>query len=111
LELGKIALEILYSQDLLFGHLETDTVITMPAFVPQRICPPYHFDIKRNRQGYWIARDRDGLAGGTFLTCKDAVRFALFETGGDSAHVHTDPEPEAARIDGARAQRRTRPLS
>ena len=57
----------------------------MPAFAPLRICPPYHFDIKRNRQGYWIARDRDGLAGGTFLTCKDAVRFALFETGGDSA--------------------------
>ena len=65
----------------------------MPAFVPQRICPPYDFDIKRNRQGYWVARDRDGLAGGTFLTCKDAVRFALFETGGDSAHVHTDPGP------------------
>jgi hypothetical protein len=94
----------------LFGHRETDTVITMPAFVPLRICPPYHFDIKRNRQGYWIARDRDGLAGGTFLTCKDAVRFALFETGGDSAHVHTDPGPEAARIDGARAHRRTRAL-
>ena len=82
----------------------------MPAFVPLRICPPYHFDIKRNRQGHWIARDRDGLAGGTFLTCKDAVRFALFETGGNSAHVHTDPEPEAARIDGARAHRRTRAL-
>jgi hypothetical protein len=111
LEPGKIALETLCGQDLLFGHRETDTVITMPAFVPQRICPPYHFDIKRNRQGYWIARDRDGLAGGTFLTCKDAVRFALFETGGDSAHVHTDPEPQAARIDGARAHRRTRPPS
>jgi hypothetical protein len=70
--------------EFLFGRRETDAVISMPAFVPQRICPPYHFDIKRNRQGYWIARDRDGLAGGTFLTCKDAVRFALFETGGDS---------------------------
>jgi hypothetical protein len=92
------------------GICETDTVITMPAFVPQRICPPYHFDIKRNRQGYWIARDRDGLAGGTFLTYKDAVRFALFETGGDSAQVHTDPGPGAARINGARAHRRTRAL-
>jgi hypothetical protein len=109
LDPGKIALETLCGQDFLFGHRETDTVITMPAFVPQRISPPYHFDIKRNRQGYWIARDR--LAGGTFLTCKDAVRFALFETGGDSAHVHTAPEPEAARIDGARARRRPRRLS
>jgi hypothetical protein len=96
---GKIALDTLWGQDLLFGRRETDAVITMPAFVPQRVCPPYHFDIKRNRQGYWIARDRDGLAGGTFLTCKDAVRFALFETGGDSAHIHTYPEPKAARID------------
>lgn len=65
----------------------------MSAFVPRRICPPYHFDIKRNRRGYWIARDHDGLTGGTFLTYKDAVRFALFETGGDSTHIRTLPEP------------------
>ena len=88
------------------GH-ETDAVITMPDFVPKLVCTPYHFDIKRNRQGYWIARDRGGLAGGTFLTRKDAEHFALFETGGDSAHVHTYPEPKAARIDGARAHRRS----
>ena len=62
------------------GH-ETDAITTMPAFVPKLVCTPYHFDIKRNRQGYWIARDRGGLAGGTFLTRKDAVHFALFEAG------------------------------
>ena len=88
------------------GH-ETDAVITMPAFIPKLVCTPYHFDIKRNRQGYWIARDRGGLAGGTFLTRKDAEHFALFETGGDNAHVHTYPEAKAARIDGARAHRRS----
>ena len=88
------------------GH-ETDAVITMPAFVPKLVCTPYHFDIKRNRQGYWIARDRGGLAGGTFLTRKDAEHFALFETGGDNAHVHTYPEAKAARIDGARAHQRS----
>jgi hypothetical protein len=82
---------------------ETYAAIKTPAFVPQRICPHYHFDIKRSRQGYWIARDRDGLAGGTFVTCKDAVRFALFETGGDSAHVHILPDAKPARIGGARA--------
>ena len=75
----------------------------MPAFVPKLVCTPHHFDIKRNRQGYWIARDR----GGTFLTRRDAVHFALFEAGGDSAHVHTYPEAKAARIDGARAHRRS----
>jgi hypothetical protein len=77
----------------------------MPNFSPIRSCPPYHFDIKRNRRGYWIVRDRRGLAGGTFVTCKDALRFALFEAGGDSARVHTHPERKAAR-DGASAQRR-----
>jgi len=82
----------------------------MPAFVPLRIYPSYHFDIRRNRQGYWVARDSRDLVGGTFLTRKDALRFALFESGGDSAHVHTYPEPKAAR-NGARAHRRTEKLS
>jgi hypothetical protein len=69
----------------------------MSDFVPRRICSPYHFDIQHNRQGRWTARDRQGLAGGTFMTYKDALRFALFETGGDSAHVHLLPERPAAR--------------
>ena len=82
----------------------------MPDFVPLRVCPSYHFDIRRNRQGYWVARDSRDLVGGTFLTRKDALRFALFESGGDSAHVHAYPEPKAAR-NGTRAHRRTRRLS
>ena len=69
----------------------------MTDFVPLRVYPSYHFDIKRNRQGYWIARDRHGLAGGTFLTRKDALRFALFESGGDGARVHAYPAAQAAR--------------
>jgi hypothetical protein len=76
---------------------ETDGVITMPGFVAQPVCTPYHFDIRRSRQGCWIARDRGGLAGGTFLTCKEAVRFALFEVGGDSARVHVRPEMRQSR--------------
>lgn len=71
----------------------------MPDFVPIRICPPYHPDVKRNRKGYWIVRDRCGLAGGTFLTRKDALRFALFKSGGDSTHAHAYPETKAARND------------
>jgi len=73
----------------------------MTAFFPQAVDTPYHFDIKRSREGCWIARDRGGLAGGTFLTCKDAVRFALFEVGGDSARVHVRPEIRQARRDRA----------
>lgn len=69
----------------------------MTDFVPLRVYPSYHFDIKRNLRGYWIARDRHGLAGGTFLTRKGALRFALFESGGDSARVHAYPAAQAAR--------------
>jgi len=69
----------------------------MTDFVPLRVYPSYHFDIKRSLRGYWIARDRHGLAGGTFLTRKDALRFALFESGGDSACVHAYPAAQAAR--------------
>jgi hypothetical protein len=61
----------------------------MADFTPQRVCLPHHFDIRHDLHGHWIARDRDGLTGGTFLTCQDAVRFALFETGGDASYVHT----------------------
>ena len=77
----------------------------MPNFVPTRICLPYDFDVKRNRQGLWIVRDRCGLVGGTFLTRKDAVYFALFEAGGDTTHVHTHPAAKAAR-NGERPRRR-----
>jgi hypothetical protein len=60
----------------------------MSDFVPRRIYPTYHFDIEHNLRGHWTAHDRDGLTGGTFLTRKDALRFALSETGGDRSHVH-----------------------
>lgn len=60
----------------------------MPCFAPQRVCTPYEFDIKRSRRGYWTVRDRNGLIGGTFLTREDALRFALFEVGGDGTHIH-----------------------
>jgi hypothetical protein len=73
----------------------------MPAFVPQFVCSPYDFDIKRSPHGCWTVRDRAGLTGGTFFTREDAVRFALFEVGGDSARVHVLREVQQAR--GGRA--------
>jgi hypothetical protein len=94
---GKIKLEILSRRDLLCGCPKQTPLSQMPGFVPQPVCTPYHFDIKRSRQGCWVARDRGGLTGGTFLTCKDAVRFALFEVGGDSARVHVRPEIRQTR--------------
>jgi hypothetical protein len=77
----------------------------MSNFVPTRICLPYDFDVERNRQGLWIVRDRCGLVGGTFLTRKDALHFALFESGNDGNHVHVSPEAKAAHNE-TRADRR-----
>jgi hypothetical protein len=84
----KITLATLLCHDLIFGYRETDAVITMPAFTPQLVHSSYDFDIKRTLHGCWIARDRAGLSGGTFFSRKDAIRFALFEVGGDGARVH-----------------------
>jgi hypothetical protein len=50
----------------------------------------YDFHINRDRRGHWIVSERHDLSGGVFLTRKDAIRFALFEAGGDASHVHTD---------------------
>jgi hypothetical protein len=69
----------------------------MSDFIPRPVSLPYHFDIKHDRQGLWTARDRDGLSGGTFLTRKDALRFALSETGGNRSHVRVVP---ARRLGG-----------
>lgn len=50
--------------------------------------PAHDFEIDQDDCSRWIARDRDGLTGGTFFTCKEAVRFALGEAGGDQTYVH-----------------------
>jgi hypothetical protein len=48
------------------------------------------FVVARNARGQWVARERHGLIEGVFLTQRDAVRFALFETGSNSAAVVVD---------------------
>jgi|HubBroStandDraft_6_1064221.scaffolds.fasta_scaffold2060705_1 hypothetical protein len=64
----------------------------MPNFAPRQVSAPYHFDIACSRAGCWTVRERTGLTGGTFVSRKEALRFALFETGGDSAQIHLSPE-------------------
>ena len=75
--------------------------VSMSNFAPRAIFTPYHFEIVQNRRGYWVARDDDGLIGGVFRSQKDALRFALFEAAGDSAHVRLPPaaggSPQAPR--------------
>ncbi|WP_445489379.1 hypothetical protein [Rhodopseudomonas sp. RCAM05734] len=35
--------------------------------------------IGKNSRGQWVARERDGLYGGLFVSQKAAIRYALFE--------------------------------
>jgi hypothetical protein len=69
----------------------------MTEFAPRRVGLTHHFEIRRNRRGLWTASDSDGLAGGTFFSRKAAFRFALFESGGDAAHID---EPQERRHRG-----------
>ena len=46
-----------------------------------------HFDIGQDQCGRWVARDRNGIKGGTFFTCEEAMRFARAEARAQ-AHIH-----------------------
>ena len=39
------------------------------------------FLIGKNSRGNWVVRDRDGLCGGLFIDCTEALKFAMFENG------------------------------
>jgi len=39
------------------------------------------FVVSQNPRGQWVAREGSGRIGGIFRSRRDAVRFALFETG------------------------------
>ena len=70
------------------------------------VSTPHHFEIAQNGRGYWVAQDSEGLIGGVFRTEKDALRFALFEVGGDSACVRVlPPKSERRRVAAIRSRR------
>lgn len=48
------------------------------------------FVVAQNDRGQWVARETHGLIEGVFLTQRDAIRFALFETGSNRASVVVD---------------------
>jgi len=54
--------------------------------------PPLHrsFVVLQNDRGQWVARERGGAIEGVFLSQREAIRFALFETGSRSAAVILD---------------------
>ena len=77
----------------------------MSSFAPLLVLVPHHFEIVKNKAGCWVAKGKEGLIGGVFRTQKDALRFALFEVGGNRACVQVLP-PKSARRRGAATGRR-----
>ena len=53
-------------------HIEGFTKITNPH---------RWFVVSQNPRGQWVAREGDGLIEGVFRSQRDALRFALFESG------------------------------
>lgn len=54
----------------------------LPAGCQLKLCPnETSVLIGRNGRGQWIARERNGLYGGLFISRQNAVRYALFENG------------------------------
>jgi hypothetical protein len=45
------------------------------------------FEVAENEHGLWILHELHGLMEGVFRTRRDAVRFALFETGNPDSVV------------------------
>jgi hypothetical protein len=58
------------------------------------------FVVAQNPRGQWVARDRRGMIEGVFRTQREAVRFALFETG-DPGSVSVISGGEAAARSGS----------
>ena len=58
------------------------------------------FTIRRDQRGRWVASEAHGLLGGVFLSCKEALRFALYEADGDAARVHVEPASAIPTING-----------
>jgi len=40
------------------------------------------FLVGRDREGHWVVRDQEGLCGGLFVGRAEALKFAMFESGG-----------------------------
>lgn len=56
----------------------------MPAVSPTE---RRSFVVAQNKRGQWVVRESHGLIEGVFVTQRDAIRFALFESGSRGAVV------------------------
>lgn len=58
----------------------------LPRFTPV-IDRHRRFLVWQTPRGQWVAREGTGLIGGVFRSQREAVRFALFETGSPESVV------------------------
>ena len=61
--------------------------VTVPALsVPASVARPSRvarrFTVRRNLRGLWVAREARGLVEGILFEQRDAIRFAIAESGG-----------------------------
>ena len=54
------------------------------------------FIIRRDKRGRWLAIETHGRYRGVFHSCKEALRFALYEAHGDAARVEAGEPIEIA---------------
>lgn len=101
------------------GHLQMINAFLSRCPVPLGACTrspsQNRFLIGQNRSGHWIARDENGLRGGVFSSRRDALHYALQETGGEAGGIsivkalELFPQPSPpAMLRAASIQRRHR---
>ena len=54
--------------------------------------PRVRFVIHENKQGYWVASEKEGFITGIFALERDALRFALARTGRRRRAPHALPK-------------------
>lgn len=64
----------------------------MSEFFFKPISAADYLDIGHDQCGGWVARDRDGIKGGSFFTYEGAMRFARSEAG---AYIHLSAAGES----------------
>jgi hypothetical protein len=56
--------------------------------------------VGQDQNGQWVVRDKQGLCGGLFISKREAMRYALLETGNRPDHVTIVQEPIEIRMTG-----------
>ncbi|MEH2669398.1 hypothetical protein ABIF26_001678 [Bradyrhizobium elkanii] len=62
-------------------------MMASPFWSPSRKSVARIIYVGRNRIGNWVACEERGVFGGLFVTRAQALKYALFENGGDSDSI------------------------